>query len=66
MNNREKYIELFLNEVAKVGTDYQKAKKCYAIAGKMILEELDTQFQGFACSDREQFWINEVKKYEND
>lgn len=66
MNNREKYIELFLNEIAKVGTDYQKAKKCYLIASKMILEELDTQFQGFASADREQFWNNEVKKYEND
>jgi len=66
MNIQEKYIELFLNEIAKVGTDYQKAKKCYAIAAKMVLEEVDTQFQGFASFDREYFWKQQIKKFEND
>lgn len=64
--NEEKYIELFLNEVSSNNTNYVKAKNCYLVAIKMILEELEHHYKGNSAIDGEKFWNNQLKKYQND
>jgi hypothetical protein len=64
--NREKMIELFLNEVSSQNTNFVKAKNCYLLGIKMILEELEHHYKGNSAIDGEKYWKNQLKKYEND
>lgn len=60
----EKYIEEYLNIVSKDHTnDHEKAKECYILGIKILLEEMDGQFLGWLTKDREEFWKNQINKY---
>jgi len=62
----EKYIEQYLNIVSSENPsqkDLEKAKECYILGIKILLEEMDSQFLGWLTHDREEFWKNQIKKY---
>ena len=62
----EKYIEQFINIIAEeepTQKSYEKAKECYVLAIKILLEEMDSNFQGWLTTDREHFWKSQINKY---
>jgi hypothetical protein len=64
----EKYIEQYLNIVSDENPshkDIQKAKECYILGIKILLEEMDSHFLGWLTKDREEFWKNQINKYGN-